>query len=164
MKLVKNLIPYIIIFVIVVIIRTYIITPVKVVGSSMVPTLEDKELLLLKKYDHKYERFEIVVFNYGASKLVKRVIGLPGEHVKYENNKLYINNELIEEDFISVKTTDFDLKQIGYDIIPEGYYFVVGDNRNNSKDSRMIGLISADDILGSTSFSFFPFNKFGVIK
>ena len=105
-----------------------------------------------------------MVFNYGASKLVKRVIGLPGEHVKYENNKLYINNELIEEDFISVKTTDFDLKQLGYDIIPDGYYFVVGDNRNNSKDSRMIGLISADDILGSTSFSFFPFNKFGVIK
>lgn len=164
MKLIKNLIPYIIIFVIVAIIRTYIITPVKVVGSSMVPTLEDKELLLLKKYDHHFERFEIVVFNYGESKLVKRVIGLPGEHVKYENNKLYINNKLVEEKFVTVKTGDFDLKQLGYDTIPEDYYFVVGDNRNNSKDSRMIGLIKKDAILGSTSFSFFPFNRFGVVK
>jgi len=164
MKFIKNLIPYIIIFAIVVIIRTYIVTPVKVVGSSMVPTLEDKELLLLKKYDHKFERFEIVVFSYGESKLVKRVIGLPGEHVKYEDNKLYINNKLVEEKFISVKTSDFDLKQLGYDVIPEGYYFVVGDNRNNSKDSRMIGLVSKDDILGSTSFSFFPLNRFGALK
>lgn len=164
MNFVKNVIPYVVIFVIVVILRTYVVTPVKVVGKSMEPTLEEGELLVLKKYDRKYDRFDIIVFNYGKSKLVKRVIGLPGETVKYIDNKLYINGEEIKEEFIDVNTNDFDLKQLGYDIIPEGYYFVVGDNRNNSKDSRVIGLISEDDILGSTSFSFFPFDRFGTVK
>lgn len=164
MKFIKNLIPYIVILVVVVLLRMYIITPVKVVGHSMDPTLEDGQLLILKKYDHKYERFDIVVFNYDNSKLVKRIIGLPGETVKYTNNKLYINDQEIEENFIDTNTNDFNLKQLGYDTIPDGYYFVLGDNRINSKDSRTIGLVSEDDILGSSSFSFFPFNKFGFIK
>ena len=130
----------------------------------MYPTLENNQILLLKKFDKKIERFELIVIEYDYTKLIKRVVGLPGEHVKYVDNSLYINDKLIKEDFIDTTTKDFDLSSLGVDVIPEGYYFVMGDNRNNSIDSRTIGLISKDEILGTTSFSIFPFNRFGFIE
>ena len=88
MKFIKELVPYIVIIVVVVLIRTFIVTPVQVDGESMYPTLLDNQILILKKYDHSYDRFDIVVFKYNNSKLVKRVIGLPGETVSYKNNIL----------------------------------------------------------------------------
>ena len=163
-KIFKELLPYIIIVVVVVLIRTFIVTPVQVVGTSMVPTLSDKQILVLKKYDKEFDRFDIIVFNYNDSTLIKRVIGLPGEHVEYKDNKLYINGKKVEEDFIDDTTNDFDLSELDYKIIPEGYYFVMGDNRNNSTDSRFIGLIKEDQIKGSSTFSLFPFKTFGKIE
>lgn len=164
MKRIKEIIPYILIIFAVITIRTFIVTPVIVDGESMSPTLENNEILLLKKYDKSIKRFDIVVINYNGEKLVKRVVGLPGERIKYKNSKLYINDEIVEENFINVKTSDFDLSSINFDFIPNNYYFVMGDNRNNSTDSRIIGLINIKDILGTTSFSLFPFNKFGEVK
>lgn len=163
MKILKEVIPYVLIVIIVVVIRTYVVTPVKVQGDSMIPTLKNKEILLLKKYDKKYERFDIIVFKTEDDKLVKRVIGLPGEHIKYVDNKLYVNDKLVK-DAIDVETENFDLNYLGVDKIPEGYYFVLGDNRGNSTDSRLIGLIDEKTILGSTSFSIFPFSTFGKVK
>lgn len=163
MKFVKSLLPYVIIIVCVVLIRTFIITPVVVDGSSMNPNLVDGQILLLKKYDKTIERFDIVVLNHGKDKWVKRIIGLPGEYVEYKDSKLYIDGVLIEEEMIDEKTIDFKLEYIGYDVIPEDFYFVVGDNRDNSKDSRIVGLISKDDIVGTTNISIFPFNRFGFI-
>lgn len=160
MKFVKEIIPYIIIVVVVVLIRTFIVTPVQVDGESMYPTLKDNQILILKKYDNSYERFDIVVFDYNDSKLVKRIIGLPGETVSYKNGELYINGEKMEDVELEVTTDDFASNTI----IPKGYYFVLGDNRINSLDSRIIGLISSDDILGTTTFSIFPFNEFGFIE
>ncbi|MDD2435070.1 MAG: signal peptidase I [Bacilli bacterium] len=163
MKILKEILIYVGIIIGVILIRTYLLTPVIVKGDSMSPTLNDKDVLLLKKYDHTYKRFEIVVFINEDSKLVKRVIGLPGDHIKYVNNELYINDEKITE-VIKTTTKDFDLKNLGYDTIPEGYYFVLGDNRNNSVDSRMIGLIPESEIIGTTNFSLFPFANFGKIN
>lgn len=166
MKYIKEMVPYIIIIITVVLIRTFIITPVRVDGLSMYPTLKDGEILLLKKYDKKIERFDIVVVKYDKTKIVKRVIGLPGDTLEYKNNKLYINGEEIKENFLGndVKTTDFSLGIFNIEKIPENYYFVVGDNRNNSTDSRILGIIPKEDIIGVTNFSLFPFDTFGSIK
>lgn len=155
----KELIPYIIIILVVVIIRMFIVTPVRVDGPSMNPTLEDKQLLILSKYQKKYERFDIIVFNHHGEKLVKRIIGLPGDKVEYKNNLLYINGEMMEESFEHIVTSDFKLSDIGYDIIPDDMYFVVGDNRKNSLDSRYIGLISKEDIEGVVNLSLWPLKK-----
>ena len=164
MKFIKELVPYIVIIVVVVLIRTFIVTPVQVDGESMYPTLLDNQILILKKYDHSYDRFDIVVFKYNNSKLVQRIIGLPGETVSYKNNTLYINDKEIDNIKLDAYTYDFNLSELGFDKIPKGYYFVLGDNRTNSLDSRMIGLIPEDSILGVTNFSIFPFKRFGTIK
>lgn len=162
-KLLKDSWSYIVLILVVVLIRTYIITPVSVDGDSMFPNLRNNEILLLKKYDKKIERFDIVVFNYGDSKLIKRVIGLPGETVEYKNNKLYINGNKVSDVVYLVETNDFSILDLGVDKIPDNMYFVLGDNRTNSSDSRAIGLVSIEDIEGTTSFRLFPFKKFGMI-
>ena len=159
MKFIKSIVPYIIILITVILIRTFIVTPVSVDGSSMYPNLKDGNILLLKKFDKGYSRFDIVVLNYGKDRLVKRIIGLPGEHVEYRDSKLYINGQEVEEPMINAYTSNFKLESIGYDKIPDDYYFVVGDNRGISKDSRIIGLIHKKDIIGTTSFSLWPFKK-----
>lgn len=163
MKLFKEIIPYIIIVVVVVLIRTFIITPVNVDGDSMYPTLRNKEILILKKYDKTIDRFDIVVFKNGKDDLIKRVIGLPGETLKYRDNKLYINDKQIKDVLLLTKTYDFSLSDLDLEVIPDDYYFVLGDNRINSLDSRNIGLISIKDIKGTVSFRLFPFNKIGSI-
>lgn len=164
MKWIKELIPYVLIIIVVVLFRSFIATPVRVDGPSMNNTLADGQILILNKLSSQYERMDIIVFRTSDDKLIKRVIGLPGDHVKIENNKLYINNNLINDYQDDIKTSDFDLKELGYDKIPEGYYFVLGDNRYHSVDSRMIGLVNEKNIEGNIIFRIFPFGKFGKVK
>lgn len=162
-KFIKELIPYITIIIVVVFIRTFIVTPVRVDGVSMEKTLNDKEILILNKLDKKYERFDIVVLNYNNEKLIKRIIGLPGESVNYKNGKLYINNKVVKDDLSNI-TGDFKLINLGYSVVPEDKYFVMGDNRDHSLDSRLIGLIDKKSIQGTTSLRLYPFNKIGFVK
>lgn len=160
----KTILEYIIIVIVVVLIRTFLITPAKVDGSSMVPTLHNGNFLLLNKIKYTLngvKRFDIVVIKHDNKKLVKRVVGLPGEHIAYKDNKLYINNIEIEEGFSHLMINDFKLEDIGFLVIPGDKYFLVGDNRENSLDSRVIGLVDKKDILGITNFRLFPFNKIG---
>ena len=166
MNKIKELIPYLIIIIVVVLIRTFVVTPVRVDGSSMYPTLKNGEILILKKFDKTYDRFDVVVVKYNGERLVKRIIGLPGEHIVYKDSKLYVNDELIDEKFLPSDLTfdDFDNILLGKNFIPEDYYVVVGDNRNNSTDSRIIGFIPKNDILGVTNFRLFPFNKIGTFN
>lgn len=165
-KFFKEILPYIVIVLVVVLVRTFIITPVRVQGSSMVPTLHNGEVLILKKFDQSYQRFDIVVLNHNSDKLIKRIIGLPGEHVAYQDNKLYINDQKIDEDFLpeDLEFEDFDTILLGNSIIPENTYLVIGDNRNNSTDSRIIGFIDKKNILGTTNFRLFPFTKIGSVS
>ena len=159
----KAILSYIIIIVVVLLIKTYIATPVKVNGNSMNNTLKDNDIMILDKITYRFqkiERFDIVVLKNGDDYLIKRVIGLPGETVEYKNNKLYINGKNVDEKFIHEKTDDFVMNEK----IPDDCYFVVGDNRPISKDSRYIGVINKKDILGKTSLVIFPFSRFGVKK
>ena len=166
-KFLKELYPYVVIVVVVVLFRTFIATPVRVDGTSMDTTLKNGEILILNKLDKNYERFDVVVVNVEVdgkeSKLVKRIIGLPGESIEYKDNELYINNEVIE-DVASARTNDFSLKGI-YNIekLPEDSYFVMGDNRKYSRDSRdyTVGIIKKEDIVGTTTLRIFPLNKIG---
>ena len=160
MKLLRNLIPYIIIIVVVVFIRTFIITPVKVNGNSMYPTLDGNEIMLLNKLG-EIDRFDIVVvlLDENDHHLIKRVIGLPGETIKISNSKIYINGKKLEDDFGYGRTYNVDAVTLG-----EDEYFVLGDNRVVSIDSRVFGKVSREEIKGTTNFVMYPFGKLGRVE
>ncbi len=164
MKIIKEISTYLIIVLIVVLIRTFIITPVRVNGNSMKTTLFDREILLLTKSNRNIKRFDIIVLKFDGERLVKRVVGLPGEHLKYVNNQLYVNDNLIEDSFSNSITISFDIKELGYEVIPDNHYFVLGDNRSESKDSRFFGMVDIDDIVGKTKFRLYPFKRIGMVK
>lgn len=163
----KELIIYGSIILAIILIRTFVITPVRVNGSSMYSTLKDGEIMILNKLDYKLhdiERFDIVVIKTDEKKIIKRVIGLPGETLKYEDNTLYINDKKIDEPYLKDATEDFDITSLGYDKIPDDCYFVLGDNRDNSSDSRIIGPVKKSQITGSASLVLFPFSEAGYRK
>jgi len=146
------------------IIRIFLFTPIVVDGVSMMPTLEDGDRMIVNKIGYTIgnpHRFDIVVFHAPEQKdYIKRVIGLPGDEVAYQDDILYINGEPFEEPYLdeykaeltdSPLTEDFTLEEkIQDQVIPEGHIFVLGDNRRKSKDSRHIGVVSVDEIIGST--------------
>ena len=158
-KWIKELIPYIVIIIVVLLIKQFIATTVIVHGPSMENTLHDKDIMILDKIGMKIngiKRFDIVVIDIGTEKIIKRVIGLPGETVSYKDNKLYINDELVEENYSDKYTADIDDQILGKD-----QYYVLGDNRTNSMDSRVIGPVSKEQIIGHAKFIIFPFTRFG---
>ncbi len=155
---------YILLIFAVILIRTFVVTPVRVNGSSMYSTLHDGEIMLLNKISYKFnniKRFDIVVVKTSDDKIIKRVIGLPGETLKIENNILYIDGQEVKEPFLNEDTADFDIRDIGYTKIPDDYYFVMGDNRDNSKDSRMIGPVKRKQIIGKANLVIYPFKNKG---
>ncbi len=163
----KELIIYGSIILAIILIRTFVITPVRVNGTSMYSTLKNGEIMILNKLDYKLNsinRFDIVVVKTDSNKIIKRVIGLPGESLRYEDNTLYINDKRVEESYLKDKTEDFDLQELGYEKIPDNCYFVLGDNRDNSSDSRIIGCVKKEQIEGSASLVIFPFKDAGVRK
>ncbi|MBP3920718.1 MAG: signal peptidase I [Bacilli bacterium] len=169
MKIFKEIMSYVVIILIVVLIRCFVVTPVKVDGSSMNPTLNDKEVLILKKYDKSIERFDIVVVDYGNTKLVKRVIALPNETIKIMSkntgynhyvSSIYINGNKLDESYGNEPIKDPGLANTDYKL-GDDEYFVMGDNRNNSSDSRIIGAVKSKDIAGVTNLRVFPFTKIG---
>lgn len=160
MKFIKEAVPYIIIILVVVLIRVFIITPVRVDGSSMKNTLKDNDILLLYKLG-SIKRNDIVVLDesYDNEIIIKRIIGLPGETVAIKNGKIYINNKEYDDKFAYGETSDYDKITLGDD-----EYFILGDNRIVSKDSRYFGPVKEKEIIGKAIFRLFPFNKMGKLK
>lgn len=156
------------------VIRTFFVSPIVVDGPSMEPTLQDRDQMIVNKFIYRIgdpNRFDIVVFHATDEKdFIKRVIGLPGEHVAVKDNELYINGERVEEDYlegpVNIYTNDFRLEDLPghYERIPEGHVFVLGDNRSNSTDSRSLGVISIDEIVGKASLIYWPLNRIGFVK
>ena len=145
--------------------------PFTVSGQSMYPTLHNNDRMLMSKLGD-INRFDVVVLHAPDQdkEYIKRVIGMPGDTVEVKEGKLYINGQPVEQPFINkeilvnktVYIDDFTLQELtGESKVPEGKYFVMGDNRGVSRDSRMIGLIDRKAIEGKAVFTIWPMNQFG---
>ena len=159
-KWVKEILPYAIILVIVILIKVYIASPILVHGTSMNDTLHDKDLMILNKIGMRLngiKRFDIVVIQTKETKLIKRVIGLPGEEIEYKDNKLYINGEEIKDPYDNGQTPNIE-----YTKLYDNEYFVLGDNRGNSLDSSELGPFKKHQIIGKTRLIIFPFTRIGI--
>jgi signal peptidase I len=132
-------------------------------GKSMAPKLDNGDLVISIK-TKKLNSGDIIAFYHGNKILVKRVIASAGEWVVIDKDgKVYVNGELLREPYIEQFIQgDCDIK-FPYQV-PAESYFVLGDNRENSADSRSLGLFSKEDIEGTTTFALFPFQSFGFIE
>lgn len=147
------------------ILHTYVGQKVVVDGSSMNPTLENGDNLWVDKLRYKVtdpQRFDVIVFPYrkGSDILfIKRIIGLPGETVEIKDGKIFINGELLVENYGNAPMLD----DYSRDVLAHDEYFVLGDNRNNSNDSRKsdVGHIKRENIMGKAVIRLTPFDKFG---
>ncbi|MDO5719068.1 MAG: signal peptidase I [Tissierellia bacterium] len=163
---IKRLIIYIIIAVL---IRVFIFNITSVKGSSMMPTLEDGDKILTQKlslYFSSPKRGDIVVIHAPDKKYynyIKRVIGLPGDRIEIIGGKLFVNDLLQIEDYISEDSTlPYTIENSW--IVPENQIFVMGDNRGHSKDSRIFGTVNMKDIIGISFFRIYPIFKIGSLK
>lgn len=161
----KDTMKYIAVAIIVLLVFLYVVSFQQVIGPSMEPNYQEGQIFILNKLKYKFtkpKRFEVIVLNSKKSKfMIKRVIGLPGESIEYKGNTLYINGNAMVENFNrNGATEDFQLlsKFQNYKI-PENHYFVLGDNRVNSEDSRMFGFVSIGDIVGKVEFRIWPLFK-----
>lgn len=150
-----------------IIIREFIVTPVFVSGQSMEPTFHNKNRVVITKI-HTTNHFDMIVFKatHSNTNLIKRVIGLPGDLIKVENDELYINGERFEEPYLEEnKNAVFEGQNLTQNLeveVPEGYLYVLGDNRRNSTDSRILGFIDEDMVIGKVKFRYYPLSEIGI--
>ena len=161
-------------FVLSVLCRQFIFTAKTVFGESMAPTFHNGDIVIVSKINQIHQS-DLIVFNVPDSELeevyIKRVIGVPGDSIEMKDDRLYINNEPVNEEYLTEEkqkasigyfTEDFTLKDYtGKSKVPEGHFFVMGDNRPISKDSRIIGFIPEDQIIGEVVFQMYPFSDLG---
>lgn len=160
-KILKEIIPYILIIIVVLAIKRFIVSPIKVNGASMFPTLKNNDMMILNEVSYYFKdikRFDIVVVDTKEELIIKRVIALPGETIMYKDNKLYINEKEVKEEYSYGTTNDFG------PITLKDEYFVMGDNRQNSLDSRYFGPFAKKYIRGKTNFIFLPFDRMGKVE
>ena len=151
---------------------TFIAQNNQVRGTSMQPTVYENDTVIVNKFIYRFQdpsRGDIIVFpmqeNGKEVYYIKRIIGLPGDVVDIRDGQVYVNDILMEEDYITVETTAVDGQVVFPITVPENEYFVLGDNRPVSKDSRWlsIGTISRDEIVGKASLRVWPFDSIGVL-
>lgn len=153
---------------------TYIVKPISIKGSSMRPTVSDKDLAIVDNIGLKQngvERFDIVIVDSKrlSDHLIKRVIGLPGEVIEYKEDKLYVNGVYTPEPFLDATFMEEKKQEIQKQFFTSDFrvtlkdneYFVMGDNRLHSEDSRALGAFHLEEFVGKNGFVIFPFNHFG---
>ena len=148
---------------------TFVGQRTRVSGYSMEPTLSDGDSLIVDKISYRFrdpKRFDIIVFPYKYEKntyYIKRIIGLPGETVQVTDGYVYINGQKLESDTYGAELMQAEASPV---TLSEDEYFVMGDNRNHSSDSRdpSVGVIKRKDLMGRAFLRVYPFDKIGVIK
>lgn len=157
-----------------VVIFTILFTVARMDGYSMISTLNNRDVVAVSRRK-KIKRFDLVYMDTPQNKknkAIRRIIGVPGDEIYFKNDDLIINGEIKEEKYLLKKkkmlgdmvlTDDFSLKEItGKQKIPAGMYFVLGDNRKSSTDSRYYGFVSKEDIVGKVELRLFPFSEFTI--
>ena len=143
----------------------FLYQPVKVEGTSMAPLLSDQERIFINKFVYRFEpieRGDVVVFWYPLDRsksFIKRVIGLPGDTIEIRAGHLYLNNKELQEPY--VPASYLDGSSYAARKIPSDEYFVMGDHRDSSNDSRMFGTVPRDYIYGKAVFAYWPVTQFG---
>jgi signal peptidase I len=149
----------------------FVMTPHEVIGNSMHPTYKNGEYLMANKVTYRLkepQRGDVIIFKYSETQdFIKRIVALPGDSVMLKDGQLYINGNLLDESeyldqSIYTKGGDF-LKEGESKSVPEGEYFVCGDNRPNSSDSRVFGTIEEKNIKGKAWIVYFPFSEFRIV-
>ena len=155
---------------IVMFVRMFLVTNYEVVGQSMTPTLHNEDRVIVNKLS-KIDRMDIVIFHGDQREdYVKRVIGLPGDMISYENDELFINNKKVEEPYLKSFsaygnpndnfTGDFELEELsGSKRVPPDKLFVLGDNRISSMDSRYFHFVDMKEIVGEVQVRYWPISK-----
>lgn len=173
---IKSLIFLVVLALVLIALRMYVFTPVIVKGDSMDPTLQNGERVIAL-LNREVKRFDIVTFpapDEVGKNYIKRVIGLPGDKIEFKDDVLYINGEATEEPYLDqfkkeltdglpLTLGDYQQTTFEFQVVPEGKVLVLGDNRRISKDSRSIGFIDKESIVGDVKFIFWPFNEFGFV-
>jgi len=167
-----EILEYVQAFAIAIVLAAFIITFIAqsfvVEGSSMEPSLHNRERLLVNKLVYRFgepQRGDVVVFRYPANpkrKFIKRVIGVPGDVVEIRDGHVILNGQVLEEDY----TMDLTYGMFGPEVVPEGHYFVLGDNRNNSDDSRFpdVGFVPRANIVGKAFVTWWPPREIGLVR
>ena len=146
----------------------FLYQPVRVEGTSMLPMLEDQDRLFINKMAYKLgeiHRGDVVVFLYPhdhTKSYIKRVIALPGDDLRIDHGQVYVNGSAIAEKYVPERFTD-DRSQPGL-VVPDNEYFVMGDHRSISSDSRDFGPVERDLIYGKAAFVYWPMDQAGVVR
>jgi signal peptidase I len=146
----------------------FLYQPVKVEGTSMMPGLEDQERIFVNKFVYRWEpiqRGDIVVFRYPrdtSKSYIKRVIGIAGDHIRIDSGQVYVNGEALDEDYVP---NDYvDARSYGEIVVPANSFFVLGDHRSMSNDSRDFGTVNERYIYGKAVFGYWPMEKLGRLR
>jgi signal peptidase I len=146
----------------------FLYQPVKVEGTSMMPSLDDQERIFVNKYVYRLEpiqRGDVIVFRYPrdpSKSFIKRVIGLAGDRIRIEGGEVFVNGTVQEEDY--VPSAYADQRSYGEIVVPAHSYFVLGDHRTMSNDSRDFGPVDVGFIYGKAVFGYWPMDKMGRVR
>jgi len=147
---------------------TFLYQPVKVEGTSMAPRLHDQDRLFINKFAYNFEKIDrddVVVFYYPRDtqkSYIKRVVGLPGDTIRIVNGEVFLNGKAIIEPYVPERYRD--VRSMDEFRVPEGEYFVMGDHRSISSDSRDFGPVERSLIYGKAAFVYWPREEMGVVR
>jgi signal peptidase I len=155
-------------FAIAIFIVVFVVQPVKVEGTSMQPQLVDQERIFVNRFIYRFSdihRGDIVVFWYpkdSTKSFIKRVVAVPGDSVEIQTGSVYVNGTRLDEPYLKPEFRDY--KSFQRAVVPPGQYFVLGDHRNSSNDSRNWGFVARRLIYGKAVFGYWPFSRVGLVE